>query len=882
MRLSSRLLPTLRSAAPVAALALIASCTCGAPSAPPPPASIPAAWKGDVLPSATTNQALVLDRLPMELTLPEGNRAANESERSAFTFTGEQLRNQEGGAATTPIPFYVPKAERRMAPTGMRVWVDGKEASFLTSMGSGGRNKGPVWSFRGEDLYVRNGGGFDSVKEIKVVNPHVLLSARRLNWAEAREDGMTDQQFVRYGMSTTTPAEGRGDGSQQSREGLLLPSPATASWKDVTLPANARFTAWLGMAPPPIASASDGAEVVLAWITADGETELGREKLTGAPVGFTPWSIDLAALSGKTGTLVLRTLAGGNSVDDYVFIGTPTVVGTPAGGPRRVVVIGVDTLRPDHLGMYGYDKPTSPELDAWAKDAVVFDAAWTSAPRTRPSFRAATTGRLPLDAVCAKNIGGVFDDAGFATAGIVANPHLNPRFDFQAGFDLWWLDGDAKVDTQVDRALAWLKEQEGRDAYLFLHVMDPHLNYVAPKSFADVFTAGLPPMPDDDKLPPAAQLGRAEVYRMMSRGRLSDLGKRYIQARYDAEVAYTSAELGRLFTYLDAQPGQTVVLLHSDHGEEFWEHGGFEHNHQIYNDTTKAVFVVKPPGGTGGGGMHTSAPATLQDIGPTLYALAGLTDTPPTDGVNLAPAMRGEPYDPDRAIPIAHIQYEMDRWGIVWKNQKYILWTGTGAEELYDLSTDPGELKDLAATTDTRPFWEKLAIAHHIGVGPGWRVEVDLAAGATFDVKLPAKADSAFVLDPELMTRNPVNQEWGEVPPLLAPDIATVTLSDDGLTVHVVGGPKGKGTLIVRFDAAQVADGVEVVGAKDTKKVAGSTVVVDNSTFTFKPGIVVVPPDSEFDRMQQCVTRAGSLSERALLEKLGYMTTHGDEHARDD
>ncbi len=888
---------TARSSARLLRPVLVASlvaCGWGEPEVAAPVVKAPAAWTGDALRATSGAHALVLDRLPMTLVLPETNRAVDEAERSAFVFKGEQIQNQEGGASTMPIPFYVPKAERRMAPAGMHVWVDGEEASFLTALGNGGRAKGPVWSFRGEDLWVRvgqGGMGGQSAKEVKVVNPNVLLTARRINWAEARADGMTDQQFVHYGMSTAPPATQERDASQQSREGLLLPAPATATWKDLTIPAGASFSAYLGMVPPPIASASDGAEVALVWIDASGEKELDRQKLPGRPASFIPWKLDLSNLSGKTGTLELRTTVGGNSVDDYVFIGSPEVVGASTGGTRHVVVIGVDTLRPDHLGVYGYDKPTSPEIDAWAKDAVVFDHAWTSAPRTRPSFRAATTGRLPLDAVCAKNIGGVFDDAGYATAGIVANPHLNPRFDFQAGFDMWWLDGDAKADDQVNRAVAWMKEQEGRDTYLFLHLMDPHLNYIAPKSYVDTFTQDLPPFPDGDTLPPPGQLGRAQIYGMMARDRLTDLDKKVIQARYNGEIAYTSHELGRLFEYLDSLDGETLVVLHSDHGEEFWEHGAFEHNHQIYDETTRGVLIVRPPGGTGGAGMHSDAPSTLQDIGATLYALAGLKDTPTTDGVDLTGAMRGEPFDADRAIPIAHIQYEADRWGIVWKGHKYILWTGTGRQELYDLTTDPHETNDLAATTDTRAYWEKLGIAHHIGVGDGWRIEVDLAKGADLDITLPAKAESAFVLDPELITHNPVNQEWGEVPPVQPEEVAAVTLSQDGQSVHVVAGSKGKGTLVVRFAATQAVNGVQVKGAKDTKTVSEGTTVIENSTLTFKAGVVIVPPESEFERMQQCVTRAGSVSELQMLQDLGYMTTHpggskpapkADGHDRDD
>src|SRR5690606_28716648 len=166
-----------------------------------------------------------------------------------------------------------------------------------------------------------------------------------------------------------------------------------------------------------------------------------------------------------------------------------------------------------HMSFFGYHRQTTPDFDRILGQSAVFTQAYTPAPRTRPSFRSATTGRDPLDAVGATNIGEVFQDHGFATAGIVANIHLQPRFGFHRGFDLWHYDATADAARQVDRALAWLRDQQSRDSYLFLHVMDPHIHYRAPGRYRDMFVED----PDPD-LP--ATFNRWQVYTMERRGQL--------------------------------------------------------------------------------------------------------------------------------------------------------------------------------------------------------------------------------------------------------------------------------------------------------------------------------------------------------------------------
>ena len=130
-------------------------------------------------------------------------------------------------------------------------------------------------------------------------------------------------------------------------------------------------------------------------------------------------------------------------------------------GPRRVIVVGMDTVRSDHMGFLGHTGGLTPALDAVARDAIVFERAWAPAPRTRPSFRSATTGRWPIPGQQAPTLGALLGAQGFQTAGFVANVQLSQELGFAEGFDTWVLDNMATADAQVDAALGWLRERPG-------------------------------------------------------------------------------------------------------------------------------------------------------------------------------------------------------------------------------------------------------------------------------------------------------------------------------------------------------------------------------------------------------------------------------------
>jgi len=753
-----------------------------------------------------------------------------------------------------PLPFPIRPDQATFRPEDLRVFIGEEELPFSKSPAPNARKS--TWRITGKKLILSHP-TVPPPGTVRVVYPRVQEILDRRDPATADLDPF---EFVQGSLTV----------DRHTRHGLVLPAPSAAEW-DVDVPPKARFQTYLSILEPPLSKPrSDGADVVLTVTTADGETtEVARKSLEGKQRAFVPWEEDLSAWAGQQVTVRLATETGRTHAFDWVFLGSPTVWGEPADDVRRIVVIGLDTTRYDRLSTNGYERPTTPELDAFSDSGVVFDQAWTPAPRTRPSFRSATTGRRPLEAVGATNISEVLQGEHFATAGIVANPHLQPRFDFDQGFDSWHFDGRANAAQQVEMALGWLQDNVHRDTYLFLHFMDAHMIYDAPgewrNKFADPGGAGLP-----------KRVRRSEVLGMMKRGNLTDAQKDQLQGLHDGEMAYMSHELGRFFDAVDELPGKTLYVLHSDHGEEFWEHDGFEHNHTLYDEVTRAALVLRPGGGLKEG-RRLDHPATLADIGPTLYDFVGVDDPPATDGRSLVRAMNGQDWS-QRPIPVAHIQYSHERWGVVFRGHKYVLHTGSGDEELYDLARDPAEQVDLSDQVDLDPWREQLSQSHTIPVQPGWRVPVKLDRKRRPEVviELPQEADAAGVLDPEAIAEHRANVEWGEIPKKLPADVGEVELSADARTVTYRPGPKPDGMLYVLFaepaDAAAATvtvDGQEVALLTDPSGAAAWS--QGNQQLELRPGTVVIPPPTEADRMGLGPGAEGATDEMDLLRELGYV-----------
>ncbi|MCA9491587.1 MAG: sulfatase [Myxococcales bacterium] len=844
--------------------------SCQSPSRPfrGPIRERPAAFVDPSLKQASASPSFQLAQLPARLTiapttLPEGFEI-QESFEIPLEPAGRQ-RKLAVWRGKSPFPEELESQARMAAPPGVHLFVGDQELRY--DPGLGGRS----WKIHKDRLMVSWPSSEKPVARVTNAGVASVLHRRELSLSDKEP-----QDFVHDEASI----------DDRTREGLLLPAPSRAEW-DLTLPAGARFRTWLAMQSLPLVSMrSDGAQAVLSVIEGGETTEVARRAVPPSSNAFLQWDVDLSAWAGRPITLVLSTDPGGNNHFDHVFLGSPEVWGTPTGDVRHVIVIGMDTTRPDHFGFYGYDRDTTPELDEVARTSVVFDHTWTPAPRTRPSFRSAFTGRRPLDAVGSTNIAEVFRAHGFATGGVAANVHLQPRFDFNHGFDDWWYDGHASAADEVNRALDWLADHQDRDTFQFMHVMDPHMGYSAPGRYGTMF------VDDPDPTMPAG-FNRWDVYKWLKAGRVDDRRKAHITGLYDGELRYTSQELGRLFDQLDRMPGHNLVVLHSDHGEELFDHERFEHNHSVYEETTRGLLWFRSgPGQTEG--KRISAPATLADIAPTLFDFAGFEDTPPTDGRSLVPLILGTE-DPDasrdREIPVGLLRYDFERWAVTKDHKKYTLYTMSGEEELYDLDADPHERRNLATQVPLAPFREALARAHGMQVGRGWRIEVGAATeGESFVFHLPQPAVAAEVMDPDATIPNPANEEWGERPWRTRDDVGKVELSEDRKTLTWTAGPKSApGWLVVLF--ADEVDPEPVVmergGAPLVTMTARGRVTwrAGNQKLEIVPGTVVIPPVDEATRMKLLRGDEGEVGDDEMekLCQLGYVecdptgdTSHGD------
>lgn len=314
-----------------------------------------------------------------------------------------------------------------------------------------------------------------------------------------------------------------------------------------------------------------------------------------------------------------------------------------------IVLIVVDTLRADHLGHYGYGRPTSPRLDAWAADAVVFDRAYAHSGWTLTSVTSLLTGTLPhqhqvgrhpQDPTCFGRLPPEvitlperLQEAGYATGAFINNTFLAPEFGLNQGFDRWDWQGSSEEEIRsaedtIAAAQTWLAAQD-QPAFLLVHIMEPHTLYQPAADLLGTFSAATPV--------PAGQeiTGAAVVAWQTYQSQPTPAQAARAVALYDEEILGVDRALGTLIDGLAARPraDRTLTVLTSDHGEEFWEHGGFEHGHSLMGELTRVPLVVTgsglPPGRVETVVGHT-------DLVRALAARAGLAAEAGGDALALA------------------------------------------------------------------------------------------------------------------------------------------------------------------------------------------------------------------------------------------------------
>jgi arylsulfatase A-like enzyme/Flp pilus assembly protein TadD len=369
---------------------------------------------------------------------------------------------------------------------------------------------------------------------------------------------------------------------------------------------------------------------------------------------------------------------------------SPSTAPRPA---RHLVLVTIDTLRADRVGVYGYPGAATPHLDAIARDGAMAPQASAHVPLTRPSHVTLFTGRLPPETGIRDNISPavvqgqpllaeVLKRAGFATGAFVSSVVLDSSSGLDRGFDTYadeiagpgggpeFLNTlQKRGDATTTEAIAWLEgarraRPDGR-VFLWLHLYDPHDPYEPPEPWASRF-AGRP---------------------------------------YDGEVAFADDLVGRLDAVLVrlGMRDDTALVVTSDHGEGLGDHGETLHGFFVYETTLRVPFLVRGPGIAPG--TRLSGTVALADVFPTALEMLGL---PPLSGTlsghSLAPELRGGPARAEAAVyaeslvPLLHFGWSDLR---VLRDGRY-KYIQAPRPELYDLANDPGETADLAAAQSSR------------------------------------------------------------------------------------------------------------------------------------------------------------------------------------
>ncbi len=406
---------------------------------------------------------------------------------------------------------------------------------------------------------------------------------------------------------------------------------------------------------------------------------------------------------------------------------------------RNVLLIVVDTLRADHLGSYGYPRPTSPRLDELAGRGARFTNARAASSWTLPSVVSMLTGLYPavhgaetVTAVLSERVRTMpeaFREAGHATAALSANPaFVTPVQGLARGFERFdvlrgpptdkdsivavtgdaslqsWIVG-ATADEVTSAALAWLDSRpQDRPFFLYLHYFDPHAAYSPSAEMARRFGVA-----DGEPLAGPAQWPVLRAPAAPTPGVLATL-----VSLYDAEVASTDAAIGRLLDRLPPEVVEsTLVVVTADHGEEFGEHGGVQHGRTLFDELLRVPLLIVGRGVPAG--MRVDAPVSLVGLWPTLAALTRAGEPPPAVAQeSFAPLLRNEPAERAAVFADLDARFAGDaqhhRRALVEGSWKLLMDTQRGTA-LFNLANDSGEHRDLAQDARERRSAMRVRIA---------------------------------------------------------------------------------------------------------------------------------------------------------------------------
>ena len=541
-----------------------------------------------------------------------------------------------------------------------------------------------------------------------------------------------------------------GGPSEQARSVIWAPAPSTLTF-EASLPDAPELRIGSGLLP----DIGGGFGSVRFSVEVEDEGAITQVQAWSVPARSRQWndrSIDLSPWAGRAVRLRLVTTARGREpgspgdVSATAAIWSDPLLVHAGRRGRRVVLVGVDTLSAVRTSPWGHDAGTTPNLERVAAAGTRYDRAWSTSPWTLPAFASLLTGLdpgrhgaggslpgtragrapLPTDVV---TLAERLAAAGWSTRAWINNPFLSPAFGLGQGFDRYDDYGTRSKpgasQGAVAAATAWLLAPGADDRFAFVHLMEPHGPYLPTEASAARFA------PAPQRGPLADGMSHRELVDL-ARGRLVlDHDDREQVARlHDAVIADADVAVGRLFDAARDSTEELLFIVVADHGEELWDHDGFEHGHTAWDELVRVPLVVvdghEP-------GRVVTEPVSTAVVAPTVLSWAGLG---PGSWTERALPATGGPVIGGRSL------YGPDRWYGWADGHKLVVEVNDagpgqrssrlpGGAALFDLEADPGERQDLlggplepAQRQAVREAWARMLPSLVASMGDCWVVAI--------------------------------------------------------------------------------------------------------------------------------------------------------------
>jgi arylsulfatase A-like enzyme len=387
----------------------------------------------------------------------------------------------------------------------------------------------------------------------------------------------------------------------------------------------------------------------------------------------------------------------------------------------NVLLVILDAGRAQSIGAYGYSRPTTPEIDRIAAEGVVFErvatpavytlgamsSLWTSQYPDRHHSEVSFSARLPKDRL---TLAQLLTAQGIHTAGFVANAVAGAGFGFDRGFaefhEVFRTLG-SRGDVFRQALPPWLAANRDRRFFAYLHFREPHFPYDPEPPFDTRFGP-------DGPIPKASRRDAA-YFTDVNQGRrpFGEAEREHLVRLFDGNLAFADQEIGALRRAMEEEGlwERTAVIVAADHGEELFERGWIGHNVHLYEPSVHVPLIVRFPKGTGPAGLRVPALADLLDIAPTIADVFGVRGKGGSDrefqGRRLLPVVAGAPGKP---AVLSRTVWDRPRYALRDERFKYVYYTQTGEEWLYDLEQDPGETRDFAPSEPLRAAYYRQAL----------------------------------------------------------------------------------------------------------------------------------------------------------------------------